>query len=640
MPRPVAQLLGVRDFYPGHFPARFYPIAFQTACLFQTFDRPECLLITAPKAHKIRILATSDVHMHLMPHDYFADEVRAGTGLEASAAHITALRREAQQNGASCLLFDNGDLLQGNPLADQIARMDWNNTDIHPVAALMNALEYDALGVGNHDLDYGVTYLARFARDLHCPLVSSNLSIPNAEAWLHPSCMLKCGPVHVGVVSVLPKRTEIWGYAKLHGKAVLHCMLSSLTSEVKSLRQSGADVIVALGHTGLGADRDENVLTQIAQSGLVDALIGGHTHVRFPDTCFAGVEGVDLSQGQLHDVPTVMPGYAAAAVGCIDLNLQKNDTDGWKVVKGTGCLIGPEQDALPHQAFGVLKQAHEKTRSELSVEMGHTEHPLNSYFAQVQPTAMLAISASAKIAAVNRARQGTEFADLPLLSATAPERVGGKAGPENFSDIPAGNLTRRQVAEFHIYRNDIWGVPITGAELIAWCDTSARAFSDPESIGTDGLLDPAVPAFDFDVFHGLSYEIDITRPRTSKEDQAAAGRICNITYRGATVRADDKFLVATSNYRACGGGQFPGLSPDRHLFRPVLPSDQVINDFLACGEKPRPLETWRFASTCRGIKTWFKTGPGATKYLSEIANLSPGETNFTEDGFLKVPITL
>jgi len=162
MPRPVAQLLGVRDFYPGHFPARFYPIAFQTACLFQTFDRPECLLITAPKAHKIRILATSDVHMHLMPHDYFADEVRAGTGLEASAAHITALRREAQQNGASCLLFDNGDLLQGNPLADQIARMDWNNTDIHPVAALMNALEYDALGVGNHDLDYGVTYLARF----------------------------------------------------------------------------------------------------------------------------------------------------------------------------------------------------------------------------------------------------------------------------------------------------------------------------------------------------------------------------------------------------------------------------------------------------------------------------------------------
>ena len=137
------------------------------------------------------------------------------------------------------LLLDNGDLLQGTPLADHLAARYCANPDDpepHPVALVMNALGYDAMGLGNHDFDYGVDYLARFARDLELPLISSNTDILAPAPWLKPSVMLQVGSLAVGVLSVLPARTMKWSHVNLSGRADIRTIPDSVEREAAHLR--------------------------------------------------------------------------------------------------------------------------------------------------------------------------------------------------------------------------------------------------------------------------------------------------------------------------------------------------------------------------------------------------------------------
>ena len=70
----------------------------------------------ADQAH-LRIMATTDLHCHVLPYDYYADKPNDTMGLSRTASLIEAIRAEA----TNALLVDNGDFLQGNPMGDYIA---------------------------------------------------------------------------------------------------------------------------------------------------------------------------------------------------------------------------------------------------------------------------------------------------------------------------------------------------------------------------------------------------------------------------------------------------------------------------------------------------------------------------------------
>jgi 2',3'-cyclic-nucleotide 2'-phosphodiesterase / 3'-nucleotidase len=118
----------------------------------------------------LRILGTTDLHVHLLPFDYTADRVRETVGLSRIAGVIAAMRRGA----ANTLLFDNGDFLQGSALGDLIARDGLAEGDVHPMIAAMNALRYDAGTLGNHEFSHGLPFLMRALRDAAFPVVSAN----------------------------------------------------------------------------------------------------------------------------------------------------------------------------------------------------------------------------------------------------------------------------------------------------------------------------------------------------------------------------------------------------------------------------------------------------------------------------------
>lgn len=605
------------------------------------------MLTSVPPKEHLRILATSDVHMNIMSFDYFSDAPLFGASLSSLSSTIADLRRTAlaEDPPRRTLLLDNGDLLQGTPLGTHLAGT-CDDSAPHPIAQVLNYLGYDAMGVGNHDLDYGIEYLGRFATTLDAPLISSNLHLKDPRNWLVPHALLTRGALTIGIISVLPPRTVEWSYPQLGGAISIDDMLTSAQAAAREVRNAGADLVIALAHTGIGTKLGEDALDEIAACGEIDALIGGHIHKVFPSDDYQDHPPANLSQGTLHGVPTVMPGFAGAFLGCIDLDVSRDAAGEWTLQRGGG-WIAPARRTGQHvvsKDVAAASPAHHATRSALNRAIGQTSKPLVTYFAQIQPTDVMAMLAAAQATAINDVRQGTEFEDLPLLSVVSPTRCGGRGGPWNYTDIPESTLSGRDLAQLTLFSNMVWGVAVSGAELLAWLEKSASQFSAIDQNVPGPLIRTDAPSFDFDIIHGVSFEIDPTRPSIlhapTNEGSPQGSRIRNLTYQGQPIHPEAQFLLAVNSYRACGGGRFPGMSPDRAVLRPRLSAQDVLHRYLESNQTPPERAMWKFAPEVKGAECWLETGPGALTYLDHISAFQPGVPQLQSSGFVRVPLTL
>ena len=111
----------------------------------------------ANQAH-LRVMETTDLHVHVYPYDYYSDKPVDTVGLARTATHVKAIRAEATNS----LLLDNGDFLQGNPMGDYIAyERGMKDGDMPPVITALNTLGVDASVVGNHEFNYGLDFLLK-----------------------------------------------------------------------------------------------------------------------------------------------------------------------------------------------------------------------------------------------------------------------------------------------------------------------------------------------------------------------------------------------------------------------------------------------------------------------------------------------
>ena len=118
---------------------------------------------------------------------------------------------------------------------------------------------------------------------------------------------------------------------------------------------------------------------------------------------------------------------------------------------------------------------------------------------------------------------GTAYQALPILSAVAPFKAGGRGGPDNYTDIPAGALRARHANDLYIHPNSLVAVQVSGNEVAAWLERSASMFHQILPGAQDvPLIDDQFPSFNFDVIHGLSYRIDLSQP--PPERLKSAGR--------------------------------------------------------------------------------------------------------------------
>ena len=623
----------------------------------------------AGQAH-LRIMETTDLHVHVWPYDYYSDQPVDTVGLARTAAHVADIRAEA----TNALLVDNGDFLQGNPMGDYVAyERGMTGGDTHPVIDAMNALEFDAATIGNHEFNYGLDFLLKSIAGAGFPVVLANVATrqgatPAEDETIVPPYVIldrtltdgagAAHPIRVGIIGFTPPQIMRWDRQHLEGNVMVRDIVETARALVPRMREEGADIVVALSHSGIGPAQGEmleNASLALASVPGIDAIMTGHSHLVFPGPAYEDVALTDPEAGTLQGVPAVMGGFWGSHLGVIDLMLER-DGAGWRVAAHESAvrpISRREEDrtvtALVESVPAVLdatRTAHEETLDYVRRAVGETDAPLHSYFALVADDPSVQVVSDAQRWYVERMLRGTPHEGLPVLSAAAPFKAGGRGGPDYYTDVAAGPVAIKNVADLYLYPNTVRAVRVTGQQVKDWLERSAGMFNRVEPGASDvPLLNPDFPSYNFDVIDGVSYRIDLTQPSKYDSDGAVAdedaSRIVDLSLGGAPLDLAAEYVIATNNYRASGGGSFPGADGSTIILEaPDTNRDVIVRYIVEQGTiSPAADANWTFAPA-GGATVLFPTGPAAAAYADQVPGVTIEPAGDAEDGFAMYRITL
>lgn len=581
----------------------------------------------------VRILATTDLHTNLVNYDYYQDKPAENVGLAKTAVLI----EEAKKENSNTLLVDNGDTIQGTPLGTYKAIVNpVKEGEQHPMYAALQKLGFETGTLGNHEFNYGLDYLKRVIDTAGMPIVNANVVDPKTGAYVYDPYKIisktfvdKTGrktTVKIGVTGIVPPQILSWDKANLEGKIQVNDSVEAIQKIIPEMRKAGADITLVLSHSGIGDDKyekgEENEGYQIASLPGVDAVVTGHSHAEFPSgngtgfyEKYAGVDGVN---GKINGTPVTMAGKYGDHLGIIDLNLiYKNGK--WTVANSKGSIrkIHTKSKDADERIKEIAKTAHEGTIQYVRQQVGTTTAPITSYFALVKDDPSVQIVNNAQIWYAKKELEGTPEGDLPILSAAAPFKAGTRGDATAYTDIPAGPIAIKNVADLYLYDNVTAILKVTGAQLKEWLEMSAGQFNtiDPTKKEAQQLINPSYRTYNFDVIDGVTYEYDVTQPnkydREGKLIHPDASRVRNLKYQGKDVRPDQEFIVVTNNYRA--NGNFPGVR-DASLNRLLgLENRQVIINYILDVKNINPSadKNWHFTNSIKGLDVRFLTADKA-----------------------------
>lgn len=556
---------------------------------------------------EVRLLATTDLHAYVLGYDYFRQAPTDDYGLTHTAELIHRAREEQPNN----LLIDNGDLIQGSALGDWAADQGaatWQD-QVHPVIRALNQLEFDVANLGNHEFNFGLDFMFATYAGAEFPVISANTfhAAEPAEAgqqtssWqqplVKPYVMLERQwidttgepqDLNIGVIGFVPPQIMQWDEQHLAGKVRVRDMVAAARHYVPQMRAEGADLIIAVPHSGLRVYDDypkfaEQASYQLAGVPGIDAILFGHQHRVFPgDSAYATLPEVDADQGTVRGIPAVSPGYWGDHLGVIDLTIRQQGGE-WQVVDSAAEARSIDE-ATDRDLAATVTADHEATLTMLNEPIAEVEDPLHSYFSQVQSDRAVALINAAQTWFGNQLQEQGELPeDVPLLSAAAPFRD-GSTNASDYTAIQPGALRVGDLTDLYLYPNTVQVVQVTGRQLQDWLERSALAFNqlDPEDPEPQWLLS-SMPGFNFDVISGIEYRLDPTQPGrfTSDGELRDSGheRVTQLHFAGEPVAPDASFLVVTNNYRAGGGGSFPHLDGSLTVYAGQTQVREVLADY-------------------------------------------------------------
>ena len=598
----------------------------------------------------------------MVNYDYYQDKPAQNVGLAKTAVLI----EDAKKENSNVLLVDNGDTIQGTPLGTYKAIVNpIKDGEQHPMYTALQKLGFDAGTLGNHEFNYGLDYLKKVIATAGMPIVNANVVDAKTGAFVYdPYKIIKktytdkngrSVDVNIGVTGIVPPQILSWDKANLEGKVKVNDSVEAVQAIIPEMRKAGADVVLVLSHSGIGDDKyekgEENEGYQIASLPGVDAVVTGHSHAEFPSgngtgfyEKYAGVDGVN---GKINGTPVTMAGKYGDHLGVIDLNLRYTDGK-WSVVGSKAAIrkIDTKSQTADERITAIAKEAHEGTVKYVRQQVGTTSAPITSYFALVKDDPSVQIVNNAQTWYAKKELAGTPEANLPILSAAAPFKAGTRGDATAYTDIPAGPIAIKNVADLYLYDNVTAILKVTGAQLKEWLEMSAGQFNtiDPTSKEPQQLVNPNYRTYNFDVIDGVTYEFDVTQPnkydREGKTVNPDASRVRNLKYQGKEVTADQEFIVVTNNYRA--NGKFPGVR-DASLNQLLgLENRQAIINYILEEKNINPSAdgNWRFTSSIKDADVRFLTADKAKDLVGkdgDIVYLEPSnQEGFGEFRFVYV----
>ncbi|MFI9616226.1 bifunctional metallophosphatase/5'-nucleotidase [Streptomyces sp. NPDC052023] len=520
-----------------------------------------------PRRYSLTVMGTTDLHGHVFNWDYFKDAEYTDTAGNAQGlARISTLVNQVREEKGRrhTLLLDAGDTIQGTPLTYYYAKVDPITAEagpVHPMAQAMNAIGYDAVALGNHEFNYGIETLRRFEEQCRFPLLGANAVDAKTLRPAFPPYFMKtfrvpgAPPVKVAVLGLTNPGIAIWDKAYVQGKLVFPGLEEQAAKWVPKLRSMGADVVVVCAHSGSSGTSSygdqlphvENAAAEVArQVPGIDAILVGHAHVEIEELLVT-----NESTGRT--VVLSEPLCYAERLTLFDFELAF-DKGRWRVESVKASLRNTNTVEDDPRITRLLSDEHAKVVAYVNQVVGTATEPLTTVDARYKDAPIIDLITRVQEDVVKAALAGTEHASLPVLAQASPF--------SRTSEIPAGEVTIRDLSSLYVYDNTLVAKVLTGAQLRAYLEYSAEYFAQTAAgapVDADKLTNAGGrPDYNYDYVSGLTYEIDIARP--------AGSRIRNLVFGGAAVADAQQFVLAVNNYRANGGGAFPHVASARELW--------------------------------------------------------------------------
>ena len=497
---------------------------------------------------QITILGTTDLHGNINPIDYYTNKAD-NRGL----AKVATLIRRVRKEQPNVLLVDSGDTIQGSPLASYHSRK--NNGPPDPMMLTMSALGFDAMAVGNHEYNFGLGVQEKARREAKFPWLSGNTyETKSGKTHFLPYIVKDLAGVKVGILGLTTPGVPNWDNPSNYAGLEFRDPVAEAKRWVPIMRTSDkVDLVVVAMHMGLGEDlrtgekspgqvTQENEAVTIARNVPgIDLIFMGHTHREVPSLL---INGVLLTQAN----------HWGRHLARADIYLDKT-TGRWQVYAKSARTIPVDDRTEPDPEIVKLAEPYDQeTQAWLDRVVGESKEELTARDSRFRDSAILDL--------IQKVQLEAGKADVSMVASFNPD-----------ARISKGPVTVREIAGLYVYENTLVVLEVTGEQLKQALEHSAKYFRayEPGKTAAD-LVDQKIPGYNFDIAEGVTYELDITKP--------IGQRIQNLRYRGQPVTPQQKFRLATNNYRVNGGGGYTMYKNARVLYRSGEEIRELIIDWV------------------------------------------------------------
>lgn len=534
---------------------------------------------SSEKEVTLKLIETSDVHGCYYPYDFIRRH-----SVQGSLARVSALVGEMRKTyGDRLILMDNGDILQGQPVAYYYNYID--TTSVHVVADMLNYMHYDVATMGNHDIEAGHAVYDRWVSQCKFPVLGANImDVKTGKTYLPPYKVIEREGVKVVVLGMITPAIPSWLPEQLWSGLRFEDMETSARKWVKWIQEKEKpDVLIGLFHAGPEGNKLDNVVEN--GSGDVarrvpgfDVVFMGHDHVR---TCQKIINEAGDS------VLLVDPANMAKVVADVTVKVVKKD--GKVIRKSVEGKLSSVDRYAPDEAFlKTFEKQYQATADFVSRKIGRINKTITTKDAYFGPSAFIDL--------IHQLQLDITGADVSFCA------------PLSFAaEIKEGDIYVSDMFNLYKYENMLYTMTLTGKEIKDFLEMSYAIWTNQMKSPDDHLMllnekDKGFgrfknPSFNFDSAAGILYTVDVTKPQGEKINIRSMAD-------GTPFRMDKMYKVAVNSYRGNGGGDLltkgAGIPKQDLAKRIVFATEKDLRYYLMKRIEevkildPRPLNQWKF----------------------------------------------